>query len=183
MTLFTSVREKRLWLFAFFVLVAIVSTLVINVPSGLLITDQGLIATLGKLAMLLIGATMCVHALKSQASKAEVAIWLGLVAVYLILFLRLGHPERTHLMEYSVLAIFIHKAFTERANQQNLILKPALLAILATLLIGTLDEVVQLLIPYRVFDPIDILFNALAALMTIGSSILLRWMRKKISKN
>ncbi len=183
MTLFTSSREKRLWLYTLFVLVAIISTLVFGHPLVGILGNQDIQAAIVMLGMMLIGATILVHGLKTRPRKTETAIWLGLTAVYLLFFLRLGLPERSHIMEYSVLAIFIHRALIERVSQGNQVLKPALLAFVATLIIGVLDECIQIFLPSRVFDPLDILFNGLAGLLAIGSSVALQWVRKKISKN
>ena len=52
-----------------------------------------------------------------------------------------------------------------------------------TVFIGTCDEWIQIFLPDRVFDPEDILFNALSALMAIGVSLALQWTRKRFSKN
>jgi VanZ family protein len=87
--------------------------------------------------------------------------------------------ERTHLMEYGVVAVFIYEALMERASQGRRVPKPALLAIAATSLLGVLDECIQALLPSRVFDPIDILFNFLAGLMSVLASVALRWARRR----
>ncbi|MDE0234937.1 MAG: hypothetical protein OXM62_08000 [bacterium] len=42
---------------------------------------------------------------------------------------------------------------------------------------GTVDEYLQVFIPSRVFDPIDILFNFLAAVMTVAALGVLTWIR------
>ncbi len=183
MPLFTSSREKRLWLYALSVLVAIVLTLVFARPLVRLPYNEETLTPFFMLAMILIGATFIAHGLKTRPDKTEISIWLGLSAVYILLFIRLGHPaERTHLMEYSVLAIFIHKALIERLRQENLVLKPALIAFAVTLIIGVLDEGIQIFIPDRVFDPLDVLFNSLAAFMAIGGCMVLQWARKKFRK-
>ena len=96
-------------------------------------------------------------------------------------FLRLGIPERTHLIEYSVLGIFIHEALLERNKQDTRLLKTSLLAIVITVLLGVIDESLQLIIPNRVFDPVDILFNSLAAFIAIGYSSFLRLVKKFIA--
>jgi VanZ family protein len=98
-------------------------------------------------------------------------------------FLRLGIPERSHLIEYSVLAIFIHKAFAERVSQGNKIAMPALLSFAVTFLIGVLDECIQLFLPNRVFDALDILFNGIAVTLAIGSNVFLVWVRKRITEH
>ena len=40
-----------------------------------------------------------------------------------------------------------------------------------------IDECIQAFIPSRVFDPEDILFNVLAAMMAVVSSVALSWAR------
>ncbi len=59
---------------------------------------------------------------------------------------------------------------------------PALLAILATTLFGALDEGIQVLLPSRVFDPVDILFNFLAGVMAIIAMVVLGWARRRFRK-
>ena len=83
--------------------------------------------------------------------------------------------ERSHLVEYGVVAFFIHEALTERASQGRRVPVPALLAIVAASLIGVIDEGIQRLIPSRVFDPVDTLFNVLAAAMAVTASVAPRW--------
>jgi VanZ family protein len=42
-----------------------------------------------------------------------------------------------------------------------------------------LDEFIQAFLPSRVFDPADILFNVLAAVMAAAASVALRWARRR----
>lgn len=182
MPIFKSSREKRLWLYASLVLVAIFSTLALGRPLQEMLRDQNVQAVFFLLGMILTAAAILVHGLRVRPSKTELAIWLGLAAVYIMFVFRLGAPERSHLMEYSVLAIFIHKALMERGTQEKQILMPALFAFLATAIIGVLDECIQIFLPSRIFDPVDMQFNSLAALMAIGASMILQWIRKKFSK-
>jgi len=183
MPLFKSSREKRLWLYTFMVLVAIISSLVFGQPLVEVLGNQDIQAAIFLLGMILIGASIIVHGIKTRPSKTEITIWLGFAAVYLMVFLRLGLTERSHLIEYSVLAIFIHMALIERVSQGNQALMPALLAFIFTLIIGVLDECIQIFLPNRVFDPLDILFNGFAGLTAIGSSMALKWIRKQLSKD
>lgn len=104
---------------------------------------------------------------------------IGIIAVYSMFFLRLGLPERTHLIEYSILAIFIHKALELRTENIKLTLNHNLAALLISMTVGLIDEVLQLFVPHRYFDPEDILFNCLAVLFAIGSKILVDQIRKQ----
>lgn len=182
MPVFTSSREKRLWLYALIVLVAILSTLALGRPLQESLRDQNIQAVFFLSGMILTGATIIIHGIKVRPSKAEMVVWLGLAAVYVMLILRLGAPERSHLIEYSVLAIFIHKALIERLSPKSNALRPAILAFVITAIIGVLDESVQKLLPGRVFDPEDMMFNSIAAFMAIGGSMVLQWARKKFKK-
>lgn len=182
MPLFTSPQEKRLWLYSLIVIFAIFSILALGRPLQEMLRDQNIQAIFFTMGMLLTGATIMVQGLKVQPSKTEIVIWLGLSAVYIMFIFRLGAPERSHLIEYSVLAIFIHKALTVRVNQEKKWPLTALIAFLITAFIGTLDEWIQLFLPDRVFDAEDILFNALSALTAIGVSLAIQWTRKKFGK-
>ena len=181
MTIFTSLREKKLWLWAFAVFAAIFSNLFIGQLITKIFNNQNTQAGILMFGMLLIGLAVTVHGLKTRPKKTEIAIWLGISAVYLLFFLRLGLAERSHLIEYSVLAIFIHKAFNERARHKKLP-NPALWAILLSTSIGVIDEGIQLFLPYRVFDYNDILFNLLASTMAVGASLLIAWVKKRVQQ-
>lgn len=182
MTLFTSKLEKLLWLLAALVFVVIFSTLFIGSPLLNLLRNQNIQAAIFFMGMILISALILYHGLKSTTHNKMTGVYIGLFAVYLMLFLRLGLPERTHLIEYSVLAIFIYQALNERFNNFETSYKPALLAAVIACLIGAIDELIQLFIPERVFDFEDILFNCFAIVAAIGSSVFLQWIRKKWKK-
>ena len=71
-------------------------------------------------AMFLVGATILTQGLKVRPRGVEIAVALGVTAVYLLLFLRSYarfRRERTHLMEYGVLGVLIHEALAERVSQ------------------------------------------------------------------
>ncbi len=56
---------------------------------------------------------------------------------------------------------------------------PSVLTVVATALLGLLDEGIQVLIPNRVFDIRDVGFNALAGLIAVAASVALAWVRKR----
>ncbi len=114
MPLFTSKREKYLWLWALAVVMAIFSTLFIGRPFTKLFKSQDVQAAIFLLGMLLVGIAIVAHALKTKPGKIEIALLSGIIAVYIMWLLRLGLAERNHLIEYSILAIVIHKALSEK---------------------------------------------------------------------
>ena len=181
MSLFSSDRERRLWLWTLAVVVAIYSTLGLIPELAGALRDTGLAAAVFFLCMLLIAATIVTQGLQVRPRGAELAVGLGVIAVYLLVTLRIiatSPAERTHLMEYGVMAVFMYEALRERASQGRRVPVPALLAILATFAVGVLDECIQWVLPNRVFDPIDILFNVLAAFMSVAASVVLGWARR-----
>ena len=96
-----------------------------------------------------------------------------------MVFVRMAIPEeRTHLIEYGVVAVFIYEALNERANQCCCVGISTPLAVLLTALLGTLDECIQWLLPGRVFAVRDILSNVIAGVMAVITCVALRWARR-----
>ena len=180
-SLFSSVRERRLWIWTLAVVVAIYSTLGLAATLVGILRDRGLLDGFFVLGFLLVLATIVTHGLKARPGGVEIGVALGVAAAYLMVFVRMGIPvaERTHLIEYGVVAVFIYAALMERASQGRRVPTPALLAVLVTALVGTLDECIQAFLPSRVFDPRDILFNVLAAVMAVAASAALGWARRR----
>ena len=183
---FASARERWLWLWALATVAAIASSLWVggalsealrNVPA----VEEALSVGLFLFGMLLVGATTVVLGVWSRPGIAVAA---GIAAVYLLVFLRVGVlEERSHLIEYGVLGVFVYAALAERARQGRRVPAPAVLAIVATSAVGLLDEFLQVWVPSRVFDPWDILFNVLAASMAVGASVALGWARRRAGRD
>ena len=181
--LFTSKRERCLWLLTLVVLAGIFSTLGPSLQLAQWMRETGLDAFIFMTAMLLVAATIVTHGLRVRPRGVYLAVALGVAAVYLLVALRIvvaAPEERTHLMEYSVVAVLIHEALSERARNGRRVLLPAVTAAAITSSIGVIDECIQALLPHRVFDPVDILFNVLAAVTTIAASVTLSWIRRRI---
>ena len=179
--LFSSARERRLWAWTLAIVVAIYSTLGLARTLAVALGNSGLGAGLFILACLLVLAAIVTQGLKTRPSGTEIAVALGVAAAYLLVFVRMSIPtERSHLIEYGVVAIFIYEALTERVSQGRNVPVPALLAILVTSLVGVLDEGIQAFLPSRVFDPRDILFNVLASVMAVVASVALGWARRRV---
>jgi membrane-bound ClpP family serine protease len=179
MTWFTSERERRLWFWVVGVIVAIFSTLVWGGKLGAFLNDGDLSTILFAVGFLLVLITIVTQGLTIQPRGIEVFITLGIVAVVLFLFSRLWSSiERSHLLEFGVLSVFIYEALVERWRGQRSVAAAALASILTTSVIGVMDEGLQVFLPQRVFDPQDILFNTLAAAGAVSASLALRWVRQ-----
>lgn len=175
-------KERRFWIYAAAVAMAIFATLLMGRPLQHMLRDQNVQAVFFLSGMLLVGGAILVHGLRLRPSKRELAVWIGLAAVFVMFVFRLGAPERSHLIEYSVLAIFIHKALGERWAESASIWRTALMAWLFTFLIGVVDEGLQYWLPDRVFDTEDIVFNGIAATMAIGGSLIVNWARRRFGR-
>ncbi len=185
MQLFSSRRERRLWLWTLSVAVAIYSTLGLTGSLAEWLREHGFLdaAVFFLLGMFLVGATIVTQGVRLRIGKAEIAVALGIVAAYLMVFTRMAIlEERSHLIEYGVLGVFIFEALAERARQGRRVPAPPLLAAMITAVLGVVDEGIQWFLPNRVFDPQDILFNLLAGSMAIGAVMALAWARRRTSR-
>ena len=181
---FSSARERRLWAWTFAVLVAIFSSLGLARTLADVLHNSGLDASLFLLGCFLVLATVVTEGLKTRPGGTEIGVALGVAAAYIMIFVRMASPvERSHLVEYGVVAVFIYEALLERASQGRRVSTPAFFAIMATSLIGVLDEFVQKFIPGRVFDYEDIIFNVLASVMAVVTCVLLGGARRRFRKS
>ena len=171
---FTSHLERRLWGWALAAIIAIYSTLG---PARVLadgLREQNLleVAILGVLALILIG--VLIGWAKKRPGWREIGVGLGVAVAFLMIGVRIeSWEERTHLIEYGIVAAIIHQALLERSRKGRLVWSPAALAVILTTFFGTLDEVIQAFIPARVFDPLDIFFNFFAGFMVIAARLAL----------
>ncbi len=172
-------EKKRLWTAVIVVIIGIYSLIFVGRPLSGYLRERELLTNGFWLAIALVLATVLWHGWKRYSGPLEIGIWLGIIAIYLLVLLRMAVPEeRSHLIEYGVLAIFIYEALLERQKSVGKIKHAWLKAILMASVIGILDESIQLLVPERVFDPIDIAFNTLAAILAVGGSLLISWVRR-----
>ena len=181
MSFFSSKRERRLWLALVIVLAGIYATLgqapAIVVALGETIVDSAGTNLFFVVLVLLI--VIPIFFMDKRLSRNEVAVGVGILAVYLLAWLRIGSwEERTHLFEYALVAALVHEVLLERKDNGRRVPVPALLALIISVLLGWLDEGIQFLLPNRVFDPIDIAFNSLAATMIIGARWILAMVRR-----
>lgn len=178
--MFTSARERRLWLVVLAVVATIYATLGLAGALADVLGDSGLDAVTFVLGALLVLAAVVIYGATMRPGGREIFVVVGLAAVYVLLITRLTSPvERSHLMEYGVVAVLVYAALLERRSNGKPVPVPGLLAIGATAIIGTVDELIQWVLPNRVFDPIDIVFNIGAAAMAVAASGLILWVRRR----
>ena len=162
--------------------VAIYSTLGLAGTLAGALREYGLLdaSTLGLFALFLLGTTILTLGLKVRPGGVEIAVMFGVAFAYLLLVLRSSYlpEERTHLMEYGVVGVFIHAALAERVRQGRRVPLPAVIAVLLTAVLGVVDEGIQWFLPNRVFDPIDMLFNLLAGATSVAAVVALGWARR-----
>lgn len=175
MPAFTSNRERRLWLWALAAVVAIYLSLGFAGALAEALRDRNLLDTSFFAGVLLLAAVIAWSGLQRRPGRREIWVALGIITVYGMALLRMGigPEERTHLIEYGLVAVLIYQALVERRRQGRRVPRPAALAVGVTVLLGWLDEGMQWLLPNRVYDIRDVGFNALAALMAIAASLAL----------
>lgn len=168
-----------MWLWGLVVIAAIYSTLGAAQVLVSFLRERNLLRVSFILIVLLVAAAVIWRWIKKPPGWREISVWIGAAAVYAIAFVRVETPEeRTHLIEYSLVAILIYQALVERKRNGRQVPFPALLAFTATVILGLLDESIQWILPNRVFDWVDVGFNTLAALMAIGVSLALVYVRR-----
>ena len=176
---FRSQREKNFWIASAVTVVIIFATIGLSTSFVGFIEHWGLLTPLFLAGMVLVGLTVLVAGIDYRPGGIELMIILGAAALYFLLFIRMSVPqERTHLIEYGVLSVFIFEAISER-NDRGRIIVSAVAAIALSSLIGILDELIQIWVPHRYFDPIDILFNFLASLMSVSVVGVIRMISRK----
>ena len=179
----TSTKEKCLWIATIAVLAGIYATIGIAQPISNILQNNGLLTPLFFLGMLLVGITILIFGINKNPDKSFIGVSLGIAAVYLMVFIRIEIPqERTHIIEYGVVATLIFQALLERKKQGKKVSFPATYTILITGMAGTIDELLQGIIPNRVFDMRDILFNFLAGAMAVTAISILNWASKRTKK-
>ncbi|NER11692.1 VanZ like family protein [Muriicola jejuensis] len=178
-----NLTEKHYWFAVVLVYLTILSTLFIGQPLANELRDQNVQAVIFVLGMLLVTIAVLLHGLIHRPGSVEYAFLIGIAAVYVMFFFRLGAPERSHLIEYSVLAVLLHKSFKKKYLADSGNWKSGIMAWLWGVCLGALDEGIQYFLPHRVFDPLDIAFNSIAVTMAIGVSIVLFLLKKVLKKN
>jgi VanZ family protein len=180
--LFTSDRERRLWFWAVAVVVAIYCTLGLAGTLGEALRERYPVDDMFFISFLVLVAAILGSGLLRRPGRLQIWVELGVIAVYAMVVLRMATDpaHRTHLFEYGLVAVLVYHALAERRRGGGRVRAAAALALGITVLLGSLDEGIQWIVPNRVFDIVDVGFNALAGLMAITASVALAWARRRV---
>lgn len=160
-----------MWLWALAAFAAILASMSYSPRLAQMLREQGVLEATFIAGVSLIAVFVLWDAVNTRLGRRDLAILLGIAAVYLITFSRIGLPEeRTHLIEYGVVAVLVYRALLERKENGRRVWSPALSAVLAVAILGGIDEAVQLLHPERVFDWRDVGFNCLAGILAVTAN-------------
>ncbi|MFC4723566.1 VanZ family protein [Geojedonia litorea] len=166
---FTSKRERKLWIYAFTVFIAIYATLFLGGQLINFMIERRILEQSTFYLFLVLVVAFIWSGVKDSSKKKEYWIYAGTLAVYGMAVLRmdLSTSERSHMFEYGLLSLLIYEALMERKLHSAKVKLPLLYAILTAGTIGLVDECIQYFITYRVFDSIDIGFNYFAATFAV----------------
>ncbi len=180
----TSAREKRLWLQAALVQVAIYASLAyVRTPTTWLRERNLLRLTVG--ALFLVAAALILWRVGRRRPGVRELLVLavfGAVYVYVLQGMRFVE-ERVHFLEYGLVGGLVYAALRERranllrAGGGPLILTrlPAAAAMAITGLLGWGDEGIQALLPDRYYELRDVGMNVVAGILVVAAMAALRW--------
>jgi VanZ family protein len=170
---FSSKRERRLWLLAGGLVVAIYASLYSVRPVAEWLRERNLLRVALAGLLLVVAAGLVRWCLARSPGRREVAALALFVGLYLLALWPIRMPEeRFHLVEYGLLGGLIYAALLERRRPGAPMRWSAPLAAAAvalTGLAGWLDEGIQYLLPNRHYDWVDVRLNLLAAVLAVGA--------------
>lgn len=177
---FTSERERKLWIWALVVFIAIYATLFLGGQLIDFMVERRIIEQSTFYLFLVLILAFIFSGLKNSGKRFEYWIYTGVIAVYGMALLRmdLTTTERSHMFEYGLLSILIYEALIERRLNGANVKFPVLTSIMTAGTIGLLDECIQHFISYRVFDIVDIGFNYLASAFGVFTSFGVRKLQR-----
>ncbi len=170
---YRSARERRLWLWAGALLVAIYASLYSVRPLAEWLRERNLLRGTILVLFLLVGALILRWFAARAPGWREIIVLALFAGLYLAVLWPVRMPEeRFHLLEYGLLAGLVYAALLERRGPGGAMRwspGQAALAVLLTGLAGWGDEGIQYLLPNRHYDWVDVGLNLLAAVLAIAA--------------
>ena len=169
--MFRTRREGRLWTAAAVYFGAILATLSSAQTALLWLRERGALRTSLLLLFLAVAVAAGAAVAAGRPGRRETLAVLAIGAVYALLLGRMEIlQERLHLVEYGLLAWLLSAALEERGRAVVPASPPwraPLVAGALNALAGLVDELVQGILPSRVYDLRDVGFNALAGVLAL----------------
>jgi len=149
-------------------LVSTLSLISLGIPWVRSITDflrQKEILVLSINVSFLLGITIVCVCFRKWMFKPVSLLWLvTVVGIYLVIFQEIKQPEeRVHLLQFGLVASLM---FFSLPNQSSTAKRYVLTWVLSSFL-GIVDELIQALVPSRVFDVRDIVLNVAAVTLAL----------------
>ena len=170
-----SPRERRLWMAAAACLASIYVAIFFARPVVDFLRARGALQGTVLAAFLLAAAIVLWQSWRQRPSGRELLAVAVCGVLYVLVLGQLErHEERLHFIEYGLFAGLVEAALRERRSRL-----PGLVAVVVTFAAGWIDEGIQGLVPARVYDLRDVVFNTLAGILAVTSVTLLRLARKR----
>ena len=119
--------------------------------------EKGVTILLG-LILIVSGLAFLIFAIRNRPGLRKILALIAILSIGLLLSSQIKIPvEKIHLLEYAILGWFAARDLI-KANKKA---KAAFLACAIGIAVGILDELFQAVLPYRVFELRDIVFNGL----------------------
>lgn len=170
--------ERYYWRCSALIILLIFSTLFIGNPLRQWWDNQDGHAFFFVIGMALVAGCIALGGLFFRDRWENIALRMGLAAIFVMFLLRLSLAERSHIIEYSVLAYCIFKALSTRnkgrGNESSAYLQSAILCII----IALIDEGLQTVLPQRIGSWEDIVFDVGAVGFALGGVAILRGVKK-----
>ena len=184
-SLFTSKREKQLWIWVAVIMMAIYSTLGLAGQLANELVERRMLNNIFFYTFLVTVAIIMGIGLRWRPGQREIFVVLGAMVVYIMVFLRMnvGPAERTHIFEYGIVAAIVYQALLERKQNDAKVRFAGLSAIGITWALCWIDELIQIMIPNRVYDIRDVIFNLVGSVLAVLTSIALMWARSRFPKS
>ena len=117
---FTSRRERWFWVLASIVVLAIYSTLGLAQVLADRVAEPRTLDHVMFWGAMVVFATILAAGFVTRPRPVQIVAAVGVIGVYWLAFARIASPaDRTHLVEYSVVAILIYAALRERTSESR----------------------------------------------------------------